>query len=77
MKSLTDFSNLTSEYSELKNEFNQTSIGIDLIFGEIDRENSYRRSMIFGNIKRKSIEKYKNHMSYCVRITFFRLVDHS
>ena len=69
-KSLSKFSKLKDEYSELKSEFEKTNETIESLFKEICQENSYKRSLVFDEIKKKCLEKYKTHMSSCVSVYF-------
>ena len=70
-KSLEKFLTFKNEYSELSKEFDKTHEAIEKLYKEISQENSNRRSLVFDIIKNKSLEKYKNHMSFCVRILLF------
>jgi len=70
-KSLTEFTTLRNEYTELESEFKSTNDAIELIFKEINQENSHLRSIALESIKKTSLEKYRNHMSSCVSICFF------
>jgi predicted nuclease with TOPRIM domain len=70
-KSLTEFTALRNEYTELESKFKSANDTIELIFKEINQENSHMRSIALESIKKNSLEKYRNHMSSCVSIYFF------